>query len=73
MEGQVRTRKQSKQARGTHPLERVDGGTSQDTERIQLGKGHSLPGERRRRDKSEYGNNPSGREALTNWRAQTEE
>jgi len=47
MDGQVRTRKQSDQARGTDQLESADRRTSQDTETIQLSDGHSLPGERR--------------------------
>ena len=42
-EGQVRTWKESNQARGTHSLETAEGGTSQDMERKQPSKGHSLP------------------------------
>jgi hypothetical protein len=70
--GQVRTRKESEQTRGTHILESADRGTSQDTRRIRASDGHSLSGERRPRDKSGHGKNPSERRALTNWRAQTE-
>jgi len=36
---QVRTQKESDQARGTHQLKSTDGQTSQDTERIQPSKG----------------------------------
>ena len=44
-EGQVRTRKESDRARGTHELETALGGTSQNTERIRPSKGHSHPGD----------------------------
>jgi len=50
MDRQVRTWKESEQARGTHFLESTDGQTSQDTEGIQENKGHSQTGE----DKSEH-------------------
>src|SRR6267142_825991 len=71
-DGQVRTRKQSDRARGTHFLESTDGRTSQDTETIQPSEGHSPTGEHRRRDKSGHGNNLTERGALTSWRAQTD-
>ena len=44
-EGQVRTRKESDRASGTHILETALGGTSQDAERIRPSKGHSHPGD----------------------------
>src|SRR6266850_2131499 len=72
MDGQVRTWKESDQARGTHRLESADGQTSQDTERIRPSKGHSQTGERRWMDKSGHGKNPTERGALTPWRAQTD-
>jgi hypothetical protein len=43
-EGQVRTRKESKPARGTHVLDSPDGGTSQDKETIRASEGHSPTG-----------------------------
>ena len=58
--------------RGTYPLKRTDGQTSQDIERTQVSKEHSLPEEHRRIDKSGHGNNLSKLRALTNWRAQTD-
>jgi hypothetical protein len=70
-EGQVRTRKDFEQAKGTHVLESADRGTSEDTERIQASEGHSRTGERRPRHKSGHGMNPSERGAPTDWRAQT--
>src|SRR6266850_173067 len=72
MDGQVRTRKESKRVRGTHELESADGRTSQDTEGIQASEGHSHTGERRRTDKSGHGRNPSEQGALTPWKAQTD-
>jgi len=42
---------------GTHKLETSEGGTSQDTERKQPIQGHLLPGDHRKRDKSEYRKN----------------
>src|SRR6266850_484063 len=69
-DGQVRTWKEYKRARGTHFLESADGRTSQDMEGIQVSKGHSPTGERRQTDKSGHRRNPSERGALTNWRAQ---
>jgi len=65
-EGQVRTWKETDQARGTHFLETRERGTSQDTERNQPSKGHSLPGGGRGRDKSEHGKNVTEQGALTN-------
>src|SRR6267142_1410159 len=70
MDGQVRTRKEYKQVRGTHPLESADGWTSQDMEGIRASEGHSHSGERRRTDKSGHGRNLSKQGALTSWRAQ---
>ena len=61
---------ESEQMRGTHKLESADGQTSQDTEGIQVSKGHSHPGERRWMDKSGHRRNLSEQGALTNWRAQ---
>jgi hypothetical protein len=72
MEEQVSTRKESEQVRATHRLESADGGTRQDTERIQVSEGHSPTGERRRRDLSGYENNPIKQGGLTDWRAQVE-
>ena len=50
--GQVRTGKESNQLRGTYRLESAEQGTSQDAERWELSKEHSLPGDGRRIDKS---------------------
>ena len=55
-EGQVRTRKESNQARHTHRLEMAEGGTSQDTETKRPSNVHSLPGDGRGRDKSGHRN-----------------
>src|SRR6266850_45692 len=71
MNRQVRTWKESKQARGTHFLKSTDQQTSQDMKRIQANEGHSLPGERRWMDKLEHRKNLSNCRALTNWRVQT--
>ena len=71
-EGQVRTQKESDQARGTHILETTEGGTSQDMERKQLSKGHSHPGDHRRRDKSACRKKVTEKGALTFWRPQRE-
>jgi len=38
-----------------------------------MNKGHSQAGEHRWTDKSGHGKNPTGQEALTNWRAQMDE
>jgi hypothetical protein len=65
-EEQVRTRKQSEQAKGAHQLESADGGTSQNMQTIRASERDSLAGERRQRDKLGYGNKPSEQEALTN-------
>jgi len=67
-EGQVRTWKESNQARGTHSLEIAEGGTSQDTERKQLSKGYSPTGDRKWRDKSRHRKKESKQGALTDWR-----
>ena len=45
MEGLVRTRKETDQARATHELETAEGGTFQDKERSRPSEGHLLPGE----------------------------
>jgi len=58
-ERQVRTQKQTEQARGTHILESAEGETSQDTETNRASKGHSPTGECRGRDKSGHRNKPS--------------
>ena len=50
--GQVRIRRETNRARGTHSLETASGGTSQDTERNRPSEGHSHPGDRIGRDKS---------------------
>ena len=71
-EGQVRTWKESNQARHTHQLEMAEGGTSQDKERKQPSKAHSLPGDGRERDKSEQGKKVTKQGALTNWRWERE-
>src|SRR6266850_805142 len=75
MNGQVRTWKESEQARGTHKLESTDGETIQEMERIQPSKGHSPTGECRQMDKSGvsgHGKNTTKQGALTNWRVQTD-
>ena len=71
-EGQVRTRKESDRAMGTHFLETASGGTSQDTERLQPSKGHSLSGDGIGRDRSGHRKDPTERGALTNWRQHQE-
>jgi len=71
-EGQVRTWKETDQARGTHFLEMAEGWTSQDTERKQLSKGHSPAGDSRGRDKLVYRKKVTEQEALTSWRPQRE-
>ena len=71
-EGQVRTRKESDQARHTHRLEMAEGGTSQDMERKQPSKAHSLPGDGRGRDKSGQGKKVTKQGTLTSWRWQRE-
>ena len=58
--------------RGTHKLESVEEGTSQDTETNRASEGNSLPGEHKGRDKSGHGNKLSGRAALTLWRVHRE-
>src|SRR6266850_1457571 len=69
---QVRTQKESEQARGTHFLKSADRWSSQDKEIIQASKGHSLPKEHRQMDKSGHGENLSKQGALTSWRMQTD-
>src|SRR6266850_2159102 len=71
-ERQVRTQKQTEQARGTHILESAEGETSQDTETNRASKGHSQTGECRGRDKSGHRYKPSKQGGLTNWRSQRE-
>jgi len=71
-EGQVRTQKETDRERGTHSLETRKGGASQDTERNQPTKGHSLPGDRIRRDKSGHRKKPAWQGALTLWRPHRE-
>ena len=53
--------------RGTHTLEMVSGGTSQDRERIRPSEGHSHAGDGVGRNKSGQRKDPTGRGALTNW------
>src|SRR6267142_2415250 len=57
MDGQVRTWKESDQARGTQKLKSADRQTSQDMKRIQLSEGHSQTGEHRQTDKSGHRKN----------------
>ena len=64
-EEQVRTRKESDRARGTHILETASGGTTQETERIRPSKGHSRTGHGAGRDNSGHGKNWTERGALT--------
>jgi len=59
MDEQVRTQKESKQARDTHILESTDRQTSQDMKGIQASKGHSQTEEHRQTDKLGYRKNPS--------------
>ena len=69
----VRTQqKESNQARGTHTLERAEGGTSQDMERKQPSKAHSQTGDGRGRDKSGHRKKATKQGALTLWRQQRE-
>jgi hypothetical protein len=49
--GQMKTQKESKQARGTHGLESTEGGTYEDTERKGAREGHLPPTECRGMDK----------------------
>jgi len=70
--GQVKTWKESDQARGTHQLETTEGGTSQDTEKKGPSKGHSLPGDHRERVKAGHGKKATKQGALTSWRPQRE-
>ena len=65
-EGDVRTRKKSDRARGTHILETKSGGTSQDKKRNRPSEGHSHPGDHIGRDKSGHATKPADRRALTN-------
>ena len=66
------TWKEINSVRSTHFLETTEGGTSQDMERKQLSKGHSLPGDHRGRDKSGHRKKVTKQGALTNWRPQRE-
>jgi hypothetical protein len=43
VEEQMRTQKESEQARGTHGLESTEGGTNEDTERKRASEGYSRP------------------------------
>ena len=67
-EGEVRTRKESDRARGTHFLETASGRTSQCTETMRPSEWHSLPGDSIGSDKSEHGKNLTEPWALTYWR-----
>ena len=51
-QGQVRMRKETDRARGTHKLETASAGTNQDTGRNRPSEGHSQTGDRIGRDKS---------------------
>jgi len=66
--GQVRTQNRTDQARGTHFLETIEGGTSHNTERNQLSKGHSHPRDHRGRDNSGHGKELTEKGGLTSWR-----
>ena len=64
-EGHISTQKESDSAMVTNFLETTEGGTSQDMERNQLSKGHSLTGDHRGRDKSGHGKKEIKKETLT--------
>ena len=66
-EGQVKARKESDRARGTHHLESESGGTSQDTKRIRSSEGHSQTEDSIGRDKSGYEMEATEQGELTNW------
>jgi len=53
MPGLFRTWKESKPVRGTHFLERAEGGTGQNMERKQVSEGHLQPGDGRVQDWTE--------------------
>jgi hypothetical protein len=72
IEGQVRVGKETERETGTHLLERADGRTNQIGKRNRARDGHSLPGEGRRKDKSDCQKKPSKRWELMNWRAHIE-
>ena len=57
---------------GTHELGAAEAGTSQDMETNQPSKGHSLPGDRRGREKSGHGKKVTEQGVLTSWRPQKE-
>ena len=67
-EGQVRMRKESHRARGTHQLETASGGTCQDTETLPPSEGHSHSGDGIGRDNLGRRRNPTEQGALTSWR-----
>ena len=64
----VRIWKGTAQARGTHNLEMIKGGSCQAMERSQPLEGHSLPVDSKGRDLSGHGKRPTEQGALTNWR-----
>src|SRR5260221_376429 len=68
--GLVRKWKANKPARDTHKLERAEVGIGQNMESKQASKGHSLAGEGRGWDWSEYGKQTSQQGTLTCWRGQ---
>jgi hypothetical protein len=70
--GQVRTPKETEQARDTHVLSTTEEGTSQDTERNEGSEGHSPTVKQRGRDKSRHRKKPSERGPLTSCQAQRE-
>jgi hypothetical protein len=51
--------KETKRVMGTHVLESADGGASQSGKGNRAGDGHSCPGERGQREKSEWEKEPS--------------
>jgi hypothetical protein len=59
--------REKRRVRGTHKLDGVERGTSQDMETTRASESHSLPGERRGRNKSLHKKKVGGRRrALTN-------
>ena len=73
MEGLVRTQKETGQARHTHVLEMVEGGTCQNTETNWASEAHSQTEDGRGRDLSGHRKKLAKRGMLTNWRRQKEE
>ena len=69
--GQIRTRKESNQAWGTHHLETVEGGISQDMESKQPSEEHSRSGDHRGRDESRHGKEATEHSLSGNHRGRT--